>query len=161
MQSKGWRATDLARESGLTEGAVSRHLERTKTPRLDSVERYCKALGVGMQWLAYGREEASVPPQPKVETMLGSAALERVLAVYEWPDVDIAIVDAVVADARTEAFASGQDRPESAWRLRVTQLLRERTGRAKAVPTLPTAEVADLTEESPEIRAGRKRPRRL
>lgn len=130
MQRKKWNARELAKRAGVNEATVSRHLKEEKPPKHESVAKYRAALGVSHSWLAYGREDEVTPPMVEtLERILGAAALERVLGVYEWPDVDIAIVDAVCADARTEAFEQGKDRPESAWRLRVTQLLRERRAR--------------------------------
>lgn len=96
-----------------------------------------------------------------VEKPVGSGALEQVLATFEWPDIDISIIDDVCKDARSEAFATGRDRPESAWKLRVIQLLRERTGRAKPVPVRTGSEPVDPDEESQEIRGARKKPKRL
>jgi len=166
MQKKMWTARELSAKSTMSEGAISRHLEREEAPKPDSIEKYRAALEVNSEWLAYGRGEMAVKGLTGRERemgrlLFGSESLERALSTYEWPDVDIAIVDAVCADARGEAFSSGTDRPESAWVLRVKQLFRERTGRAKAVPERDAAIPVDPTQESSEIRGARKRPKRL
>lgn len=165
MEKKNWNARTLAEKADLEESTVSRHLEREKPPRQDSIEKYRVALGVSSEWLAYDRGDmyAATPvstAEPRVEVLLGSAALERAMALFDWPDEDFVILDAVAADARSEASAAGKDRTESMWTVRLRQLIREHQGRAKPVPRRQAVNAVDLTQESPEIRRSRKVPKR-
>lgn len=163
MEQRGWDQTTLAKKAELSDAAVSRHLEKKTAPRLSSVEAYCRALEVALEWLAYGRGPmvATSKSEPRTEVMLGSAALEVVLQRYEWPaDFSLDDADAVTADVRSYARASGQDRPESIWKLQIDKAVRERQGRTKSVVRRASATDIDLSEESPEVTAGRKRQKR-
>lgn len=114
---------EIARASGLNEGAVSRHLRLIGdvVPRADSVKKYCKALDVTYDWLVFGQEQ-----QPKSEEMIGAGALVNVLDTFDWPQtLSIDVIDDVTAMARREALSdAGKMRPRSVWVARLNQLVR-------------------------------------
>lgn len=157
MQAKELNQTKLATLTGIDPGAVSRHLRAEEPPSTESVRKYSEALGRSYEWLVSGREGRRAE---RDAVLLGSTALEQVLAYFDWPDVEISVIDGVAADARAEASAAGRDRTESMWHLRVRQLLRVHSGRTKAALRRPAVEGVDLTQESPEVRRGRKSSKR-
>lgn len=124
MDQRHWRQSALAEKSGITPGAVSRHLKQTRPPSSESVKKYVNALGVSTDWLAYGRGEAysvaaSTPAESSRGPLLGLAALEAVLETFSWPPgTDMDTIDSVCEDARVEAATPrGSVRPVSAWRV--------------------------------------------
>lgn len=125
---------ELAEKAGMSAPAVSRHLERTKPPTRDSVEKYCEALDVSYEWLTHGRaqmereqatEVAAAPMAPRVGTPHGLAVLELVLSDYVWPSgVTITVIDTIIAEARESAETdAGRVRPMSAWRAFLNEML--------------------------------------
>jgi transcriptional regulator with XRE-family HTH domain len=122
MEQRGWNQKTLAEASGLTESAVSRHLERDDAPRADSLKKYAEALDVSVAWLGFGRTET--PPAqsatfPAIDPdATGLAALAMVLRDYPWPDhLDMTAIDAAEAEARQAAATpAGLTRSPSAWR---------------------------------------------
>jgi len=131
MQRKGWDQKALAREAGLSESAVSRHLERDEAPRADSLAKYAEVLGVTVSWLGWGRPEA-VAAAPTAAApgerrdVVGLEALGLVLRDYAWPaDVDMVTIDAAESAAREAAATpAGQMRSPSAWRAFLDRMVR-------------------------------------
>jgi transcriptional regulator with XRE-family HTH domain len=143
MERKHLDQKATAKLAGLSESAVSRHLERGEAPRPDSIDKYRSALEVNADWLAYGRGDmvpANMPlPEPPIAAAApakGIDALERVLDDYDWPDdVDLGSIDAIISEARREAATlPGQQRPRSVWRVYLERVLRVRPRRSGPRP---------------------------
>lgn len=114
MTDRGLNQQQLAELAGIDKGAVSRHLRLEQAPSAESLSAYCRALGVSADFLVHGRNAT---------TRTDATPWDRALEAYEWPDVDIELIDDVVEQVRTEG-PQHPTRPESAWRLRIRQLLR-------------------------------------
>lgn len=53
-KQRGWNATELAREAGISRTAVVNIADGTAAPGIDTVERLANALGVSAAWLGFG-----------------------------------------------------------------------------------------------------------
>lgn len=156
-------AREWCRKAGVSEGYIGALKTRTATGEVQAgnatqISALARAANVSVEWLM--GDAPSLRTGATVDRLLGSAALEEVLARYPWPeDISMAVADAVIADARAEAHANGVDRPQNLWHVRVGQLIREHSGRAKTVHQRQVPAV-DLEEESPELREHRARKQR-
>lgn len=54
MEKKGFNQKTLSEKSGITEPSVSRYLKGERTPRIDIVVNFAKALGVDVEYLLNG-----------------------------------------------------------------------------------------------------------
>ncbi len=159
MRAKPITGLALGSAADVDQGYISklRSGER-QMPNGDIVERLAMQLGVQGAWLARGTgprervESASTPTKTEriIEPPRGHAALEVVLQRIAWPEpFDVTAADKATAQARSEAFGDGSERPESTWHQRLLQLYRENTGRAKAVPR-------PVHDETPDERDARE-----
>ncbi|MAD47091.1 MAG: hypothetical protein CMH98_19020 [Oceanospirillaceae bacterium] len=56
LTEKGWSVTELARRAGMQQPTLHRIISGvTQEPKIDSLERIAKALGVDLQWLRSGK----------------------------------------------------------------------------------------------------------
>lgn len=139
--ARGLRRNALAHLAGVDSSTITRweRDERQATGVL--VTKLASALRVSEHWLLTGEgsrvphdlpEEVSLPP-------LGKIALEHVLQAYSWPDLPMDDVLEIVATVRAEAMRLEHvDVPESAWRLRIDQLVRDRARRVSSHPRVAT-----------------------
>jgi transcriptional regulator with XRE-family HTH domain len=126
-KARGLTAIELGELAGVSNSGISRWEQGKRAPGGAYAQKLAKALGVTERWLMSG-EGPREPGPVALETPVGMSALEAVLFSYEWPDVPIDLVDELTEALRAEAVTNGgRHRPASAWRLRVGQLLRERT----------------------------------
>lgn len=127
-KGRGLTAVELGELAGVSNSGISRWEQGKRAPGGVYVAKLAKALGVTERWLVSG-EGPREPGPVVVETPVGRAALETVLFVYDWPDIAIEVVDEIASSLRSEAeMNGGRERPASAWRLRIGQMLRERNG---------------------------------
>lgn len=127
-KARGLRGVQLAAKSGVDGTTISRYERGERlSPEADKVTKLAKALEVNERWLLTG--EGPKEPGPVVlETPVGRSALEAVLFAYNYPaEITIEAVDDVEAALRAEALTNGgRTRSASAWRLRLSQMLKER-----------------------------------
>lgn len=128
MLQRGMSQKALAEASGLTEGAVSRHLKADSAPRVSSVQAYERALGVSAAYLMSGREAYSGGGGGGggAASLRGRAALDHALLAYEWPaDTDMSVIDAAQAEVEREAETPrGRLRSVSAWTAYLDRMVR-------------------------------------
>lgn len=142
----------------------SRHATgEARTAKIEQVRKLADAAEVTVDWLMnMGPPET---PRVTIETNFGQPPDDIAQAVAR-SALDLAILDAetagtVITQLAGERFKSTVPLPPDYWRERLKRLIAEAEGRAKDVHHRSPAEVADLTEESPEVRRARKKPKRL
>lgn len=101
-------------------------------------------------------EAKAVARDGTVAQMMKQDTLEEAVRVFRWPDaLEPEQAAEVLRRVRDDAFKASESLPVSYWSGRLRRLANEVLGRAKDVPEREPAEVVDLTQESPEIRAHR------
>lgn len=81
LDHKGWQPVHLARESGVSQSAVSRHLSGERRPGLDSLRKYADALGISYKDLR--RRAGYDPDEPRVRPPAQEAIVEAM--ERDWP----------------------------------------------------------------------------
>lgn len=71
--AKGVSKHELEELSGLSRGAIKAYERGTTLPRIDSLAKLAEALGVSINWLAYGNH----PPKADRELMAKLVAQEK------------------------------------------------------------------------------------
>lgn len=82
---RGWTAADLARNSGISKGQISRYIHGTIIPKQSKIGAMATALGVSPAWLmGYDVNMKGELLQPKVELYkLNGENQARLLAYYQ------------------------------------------------------------------------------
>jgi hypothetical protein len=121
-----------------------------------SLRKLAKAAGVTTDWLM-GADEL----RPTRADVLDAGPVEKVLETYPWPEsLEPDEMVEVARRLRMEHFKNAEQVPLSYWPVRIRRLIAEVQGRAKDAPTRLVVEDVDLTEESPEVRAHRKKSKK-
>jgi transcriptional regulator with XRE-family HTH domain len=128
-KARGLTALDLQERTGIDNSSISRWETGKRAPRGAYVTKLARELEVTERWLMTG-EGTRDPVKLSADPPIGPSGLESVLYSYDWPeDVPIEVADDVISALRDESRSlDGQNRPASAWKLRLRQLLRERLG---------------------------------
>ena len=70
LEQKGWNQQKLADESGITTASVSRYLHGERTPRMDIIINFAKALGVKTEYLLSEDEETNLTLYTEISTAI-------------------------------------------------------------------------------------------
>ena len=70
MNQRGWNQKKLAEESGITVSSVSRYLRGDRTPRMDIIINFSKALGVTAEYLLQEDTETNLTPFVEIATAI-------------------------------------------------------------------------------------------
>ena len=79
LDLKGWTPADLARQSGVSKGLISRYLHGSVIPKQSKIETMARALGVSPSWLlgfSVKREKYAIDLDVEKLTELNQAKLE-------------------------------------------------------------------------------------
>lgn len=149
-------------EAPLAKGSLSRVLDGKRGLSRTSTAKLARCLGVSFAWLASGEGE----PEAKAVTTEVDAreptTLDELIEAYDWPgELPPELARAVVEQLRGEHFKNGEHVPFRYFANRLPRLVAEALGRAKDVHQREPVTTVDLTQESEEIRAARKRPKKL
>lgn len=169
MEAKNISAAELAARSGVDATTISRYLSGgRKKVQLEKVTALARALAVSADSLWSDGTDA--PFEDLVQADLDTS---REINLESGRDIELIIARCgeelaalapdeaavVLAQLRQEHFKSSEPLPGQYWVGRMKRLIAEAEGRAKEARRRP-AEVVDTTQESPEVRAVRKRPKR-
>lgn len=167
LKEKGMSARALSKAIGSSPGTIDAIIQgRSKNPEGPRLGKISEVTGYTVQWLLTGegprKNSETAPKQPVVEAE-GRPDVETALNAQATAlaDLDPEVARSVIKAFREEHFRGVDTMPSDYWPARLKKLIAEATGRAKDVPQREPAMVADLTEESPEIQAARKKPRRM
>jgi hypothetical protein len=128
------------------------------------VAALARVLEVPPAWLLDGAGHAPWEEQDEVPIHEGRPDLERII---KQQSAALAVLPPERASVVLELYrgeffrGAGGNLPPSYWPERLSRLIAEEEGRAKDVHLREAAVAVDLTEESPEVRAARRRPKRL
>lgn len=98
MEQKNITQKKLSELSGITETSVSRYLRGNRTPRMDVMVNFSKALGVATEYLLENDKETGLTPYAEISTVIARRGKELsveeknkliALILGNWEDMNV------------------------------------------------------------------------
>lgn len=104
LNSKGWRQADLARESGLTPGAINDYLKRGSLPNVEIAYKIAGALDVPIEALLTGRADGAFTRSETIP-VLGQIPAGPLAEAIENKEDEVAVPEALLPARAGPYFA--------------------------------------------------------
>ena len=156
MNARDFSKSELARRAQVDPATIGRYITGERRPGGEELQRVAAVLGVSSDWIMMA---TGLGPTDSVDDIHGGA--EQVFRTYDLSELDVEQASEVARRYRQQYFKATEVLPPIYWKGRLERLVREVQGRAKDASAPVPTDGVDLTEESPEIRGARKKPKRL